>query len=155
LRRKGLALGLESAQVGASVEKTVGDLMVEPVAPVDEDMLLRDIALRFRGLSNNRLPVEDADGRLKGVISIHELKGLLGGNLDSNPLRARDLMRPPAAIVTPDQRLVDILPVVLAGEHRNIPVVNSRLEMRLIGLLPKAEVLALFSDAISKSVVRG
>jgi hypothetical protein len=31
-------------------------------------------------------------------------------------------MRPPPACVTPNQRLLDVLPVVLASEQRNIPV---------------------------------
>jgi hypothetical protein len=53
--------------------------------------------------------------------------------------------------VTPNQRLLDVLPVVLASEQRNIPVVNTLKENRLIGALPRAEVLGMFSEAIAAS----
>ena len=41
-------------------------------------------------------------------------------------------MRPPPSCVTPNQRLIEILPVVLASEQRNIPVVSTLKENRLI-----------------------
>jgi hypothetical protein len=53
--------------------------------------------------------------------------------------------------VTPNQRLLDVLPVVLASEQRNIPVVNTLKENRLVGALPRAEVLGIFSEAIAVS----
>jgi len=60
-------------------------------------------------------------------------------------------MRPPPACVTPNQRLADVLSVVLASEQRNIPVVNTLKENRLVGALPRAQVLRLFSEAIAAS----
>jgi CBS-domain-containing membrane protein len=60
-------------------------------------------------------------------------------------------MRPSPSCVTPNQRLLDVLPVVLASEQRNIPVVNTLAENRLVGSLARAEVLALFSEAIAAS----
>jgi hypothetical protein len=41
--------------------------------------------------------------------------------------------------------------VVLASEQRNIPVVSTLRENRLVGALPRAEVLGLFSEAIAAS----
>jgi hypothetical protein len=41
--------------------------------------------------------------------------------------------------------------LVLASEQRNIPVVNSLIENRLVGALPRAEVLGMFSEAIAAS----
>jgi len=38
---------------------------------------------------------------------------------------ALDLMRPPPKCLTPGQRLLDALPLVLESELRNIPVVNT------------------------------
>ena len=53
--------------------------------------------------------------------------------------------------IAPNQRLLDILPVVLASEQRNIPVVNTLKENRLVGALPRGEVLGMFSEAIAAS----
>jgi len=51
--------------------------------------------------------------------------------------------------VTPNQRLLDILPVALASEQRNIPVVNTLKENKLVGALGRGEVLGLFSEMIA------
>ena len=51
--------------------------------------------------------------------------------------------------------LLDVLPVVLASEQRNIPVVNSLKENRLIGSITRAEVLNLFSEAIASGSTPG
>ena len=64
---------------------------------------------------------------------------------------AYDIMRPPPACVTPNQRLLEVLPVVLASEQRNIPVVNTLKENRLVGALARAEVLGIFSEVIAAS----
>jgi CBS domain-containing protein len=64
---------------------------------------------------------------------------------------AYDLMRPPPPCVTPNQSLLEVLPVVLASEQRNIPVVKYIKENRLVGALARAEVLGIFSELISAS----
>jgi hypothetical protein len=40
---------------------------------------------------------------------------------------------------------------VLASEQRNIPVVNTLKENRLVGALVRAEVLGIFSEVIAAS----
>jgi CBS domain-containing protein len=51
--------------------------------------------------------------------------------------------------LTPDQRLPDALPTLLASEQNNVPVVNNREEYKLIGALGKTEALGLLSEAIT------
>ena len=58
-------------------------------------------------------------------------------------------MRPPPACLTPNQRLLDVLPILLASELRNVPVVNSLTEFRLVGAVVKAEALGFLSEAIA------
>jgi len=52
-------------------------------------------------------------------------------------------------MLTPGQRLLDALPLVLESELRNIPVVNTLAENRLSLPLPRADV-AIFSEAIAE-----
>ena len=86
-----------------------------------------------------------------GLVALQDLKEYLGADDEFQGVIAYDFMRPPPACVTPNQRLLDVLPVVLASEQRNIPVVNTLKENRLIGALPRAEVLGMFSEAIAAS----
>lgn len=151
LRRKGLNVRQESTDPGAATERTVGDIMQEPVAPVRETAGLNEIADRFLTSSNNFLPVVNAKQQLVGLVALHDLKEYLNTGLELTAVIAYDVMRPPPPAVTPNQRLLDVLPVVLASEQRNIPVVNSLKENRLIGTMVRAEVLNLFSEAIAAS----
>src|SRR5580658_9995830 len=149
MRLKGLSLERESERAGTAMEKTVGDLMNAPVPPLRETVSIREIADRFLANSNNFLPVVDGHNKLIGIVALQDLKEFLHDNQDLAGVIALDLMRPPPQCLTPGQRLLDALPRVLESELRNIPVVNSPGEMRLIGSLSRAQVLAIFSEAIA------
>ena len=151
LRRKGLIVPQEASASEAAAERTVGDLMRAPVPPVRETATLREIGDRFLTGANNFLPVVDAKGMLVGLVALQDLKEYLGSDEEFRGVIAYDFMRPPPPCVTPNQRLVEVLPVVLASEQRNIPVVSTLRENRLVGALPRAEVLGLFSEAIADS----
>ena len=77
LRRKGLVVRQESTDPGAATERTVGDLMRAPVAPVRENATLKEIADRFLTSANNFLPVVDAKQQLVGVVALQDLKEYL------------------------------------------------------------------------------
>jgi len=149
LRRKGLIVPQEATASEAAAERTVGDLMRAPVPPVRETATLREIADRFLTGANNFLPVVDGKSQLVGLVALQDLKAYLGSEEEFRGVIAYDFMRPPPACVTPNQRLVEVLPVVLASEQRNIPVVNTLRENRLVGALPRAQVLGMFSEAIA------
>jgi H+/Cl- antiporter ClcA len=151
LRRKGLIVPQEATASEAASERTVGDLMRAPVAPVRETATLREIADRFLTGANNFLPVVDAKSQLVGLVALQDLKEYLGAEEEFRGVIAYDFMRPPPACVTPNQRLLEVLPVVLASEQRNIPVVSTLKENRLVGALPRGEVLGIFSEAIAVS----
>jgi CBS domain-containing protein len=127
----------------------VGDLMRAPVPPLSETATLQAIAERFLTSSNNFLPVVDTKGRLIGVVALQDLKEYLTSSSDLGAVIAYDVMRPAPAAVTPSQLLLDTLPVMLASEMRNVPVVNSRAENRLVGAIARAEVLGILSEAIA------
>jgi CIC family chloride channel protein len=149
LRRRGLEVNRDDERGDGAMEQTVGDLMREPVAPLRENATLREIADRFLKSPNNFLPVVDADHRLIGMVALHDLKEHLSTDQGVIPVIAYEVMRPPPKCLTPNVPLLQALPVVLESELRNIPVVNGFKENRLVGYLARAEVLAIFSEAIA------
>jgi len=151
LRLKGLTVTQESTEPGAATERTVGDVMRAPVPPVRETEKLSEIANRFLTSANSFLPVVDARNQLVGMIALQDLKEYLGSDEELLGVIAYDIMRPPPACVTPNQRLLDVLPVVLTSEQRNIPVVSTLKENRLVGALARSEVLNIFSEVIATS----
>lgn len=151
LRQKGLAMESETTRAGAATEQTVGDLMRAPVPPISETATLRQIADRFLTSTNNFLPVVDSQKRLMGVVALHDLKEYLNAGQELDAIIAYDVMRPPPPCLTPNQRLLDALPVLLATEQRNVPVVNTFKENRLVGAIVRAEALGFLSEAIAAS----
>ena len=149
LRRKGLSVSQEAIASEAATEQTVSALMRAPITPIRETATLGEIADRFLTSANNFLPVVDTKNRLVGIVALQDLKGYLGSEKEVLGVIAYDVMRPPPPCVTPNQRLLEILPVVLASEQRNIPVVSSLKENRLVGALGRSEVLGIFSEVIA------
>ena len=50
--------------------------------------------------------------------------------------------------IPPDPfRLLEALPTIVASDLRNVPVVNSRKEMRLIGAIVRAAALGVVAEA--------
>ena len=123
--------------------------MRAPVPPVRETAPLREMADRFLKSSNNFLPVVNVQNRLCGMIALQDLKEELNTGQDIKGVIAYDLMRPPPAFLTPNQRLIDVLPVLLSADLRHIPVVNNAKEQRLVGALVRSEALGLLSEAIA------
>ena len=146
LRRRRLELPREPSEPGASVERKVGDLMRAPVPPLPETARLAEIGAWFLRSPNNFLPVVSVEGRLVGMVALHDLKPYLNETRELG-LIAHDLMRPPPLCLTPSESLLEALPAVLGCEMRNIPVVNSRTEMKLIGALVRAEVIGRLAEA--------
>jgi CIC family chloride channel protein len=149
LRAKGVTVAQEPSASEEAPEKTVADFMRSPVPPVRENATLRELADRFLTSTNNFLPVVDSKQRLVGVVALQDLKEYLNAGDEMRGIIAYDVMRPPPPSVTPNQRLLEVLSVVLASEQRNIPVVNTLKENRLIGALARAEVLGVLSEAIA------
>ncbi|MBI2948017.1 MAG: ClcB-like voltage-gated chloride channel protein [Verrucomicrobia bacterium] len=153
LRRKGLAVERESQHLGAATMQTVGDLMREPVQSLRDTATFREIADRFLTCPNNFLPVVDAHQKLLGVVALQDMKEYLNAGQELNSVIAYDVMRPPPSCLTPNQKLLHALPILLASELKNIPVINNPAESRLVGNLVRAEALALLSEAIANRTV--
>lgn len=148
LRQRGVAMGTESERVGAALECTVGDLMQPPVTPVPETASMADIAQRFLTASNNFIPVVDKQKRFVGMIALHDLKQHLTQGEELRGVIALDVMRPLPGVLQPAQRLLEALPTIVASEQRNVPVVNNRTDMRLVGAVVRAEALNVVAEAI-------
>lgn len=145
------SLEVENIRLGTATEQTIGDVMRAPVPPLSETASLPQIAERFLSSQNNFIPVVDAHYRLLGVVALLDLKEHLGAGEELRGIIAADVMRPVPPCLRPGQKLLDALPVLLASEQRNVPVINTVDEKRLIGSVPRAEALAALSEAIAAS----
>lgn len=149
LRRKGLSAHPELERLGEATQRYVGELMREPIAPVMAQATFRQVADRFLTSPYNFLPVVDGAQKLLGVIALQDMKEYLHAGHELSSVIAYDIMRPPPPCLTPNQKLVDVFPVLLKSELRNVPVVNNSTEFRLIGSVLRSEALNMLSEALS------
>jgi chloride channel protein, CIC family len=149
LRRKGITAHPELERYGEATEMFVGEIMREPVQPVRETTGFQLLAERFLTSTNNFVPVVDENQRLIGVVALHDMKEYLHTGHEMNGVIAFDIMRPPPATLTPNEKLIDAFPVLLQSELRNVPVVNNRIESRLVGSIIRSEALQMLSEAVA------
>lgn len=149
LRIKSLVAQRENQTPGSATERVVGEMMRSPVQPVRDNATLQEIAQRFLTSTYNFLPVVDANKKLVGIMALHDLKEHLNAGEELRGIIAMDLMRPPPQCLTPDQRLIDVLPLLLASDLRNVPVVDNCVDYRLVGSVQRAEAIAHLSEALA------
>jgi len=152
LRARGFAPEAEFFRSGAATAQKVGDVMLAPVTPVRETTSMPDLAKRFLVSANNYLPVVDDVGRLVGVVALQDLKEHLGAGAELSAVIAMDVMRPPPVCVTPNQTLLEVFNLALESPQQNIPVVSTLAEKRLVGALPRSEVLGIFSETANSAM---
>lgn len=147
LRRKGITAHPELDRYGEATETHIGEIMREPVPPVRATTAFQQLAERFLTTTFNFIPVIDEMQRLIGVVALHDMKEFLHSGHEMSGVIAYDIMRPPPPCLTPGEKLVDAFPVLLQSELRNVPVVNNRVENRLIGSVLRSEALQLLTEA--------
>ena len=149
LRLKGIAVDQAEERFGEATQTFVGEIMREAIPPVRENVGFQTLAERFLTSTNNFIPVIDEAQRLVGVVALHDMKEYLHTGHEMNGVIAYDMMRDPPQSLTPNQKLVDAFPTLLQSELRNVPVVNNRIEGRLVGSVLRSEALALISQALA------
>jgi CIC family chloride channel protein len=154
LHRQGVPSVDDNLQPGAATQKKVGDLMRDPIRPVLLSASFQQVADRFLASTTNHLPVVDSQQRLLGIIALQDLKEHLNAGQVLSAVIAYDLMRPPPYCLTPNQSLTEALPVLLASEIQNIPVVNSLEQHCLVGALSRSEALGLLSEVITTQTIK-
>ena len=149
LRQKGISPHPDLERYDEATEKFVGEIMREPVPPVRENADFQKLAERFLTSTNNFIPVVDETQKLVGVVALQDMKEYLHSGHEMSGVIAYDIMREAPQPLTPNQKLVEAFPVLLQSELRNVPVVNNRIENRLVGSIIRAEALQLISEALA------
>jgi CIC family chloride channel protein len=149
LRRKGITGKDENERLGAATETSVGEIMREPVAPVRPNTTFSELAARFLTSTNNFVPVVDETQRFVGVVALQDMKEYLHKGTEMQGVIAYDIMREAPQALTPNQKLTDAFPLLLQSELRNVPVINNRIESRLVGSVLRSEALQMISEALT------
>jgi CIC family chloride channel protein len=141
LRRRGIDI-MRGRGVDVMEALRVRDAMGAVPVAIPTDTQIPEIVTKLSGSELEALPVIDADGRYRGVISTRQMERALA---ESRPdVVAGDLAeQPPTASL--DQSLTEALPLLLHGETSGLPVI-ARDEMTVVGWLTHRDVLRAYQS---------
>jgi CBS domain-containing protein len=138
-----LALRMEEAVLAGLA---VSDLMREDVETLRPDDSYRTVVERFLANRRQRLFVVDADGRVLGAVSLHDIKHALDDPETLGAGTASDLMVSVDIVLREKERLHRAVEVFAQCDFERLPVVTD--EGRLLGLLAKRDLLAVYAQEV-------
>ena len=120
----------------------------QAVDPIPANASVAEI-LRVIGESRaTSFPVLDAEQRLLGTISVHDVRGLLVDPASHDVVIAADLCDPNVPTVTLSTSLGKALGRMEADDVEEIPVVDDADPRRIVGLLSRADVIRAYNRAL-------
>jgi CIC family chloride channel protein len=138
LRRRGINIR-RGQPVDPMEALRVRDAMGPVPAAIPSEMPLSEIVGKLAGTDLDGLPVVEADGRYRGVITTRQLERALGSTSDAV---ASTLAEQPPTL-TAGQSLTQALPLLLHGETSGLPVLSDD-ETIVIGWLIHRNVLQAY-----------
>jgi CBS domain-containing protein len=124
--------------------RTVGQIMTTDLFTVQPETLVDLAASVMEWRHVRHVPVEDADGRLVGLVSHRALLRLVArGHADArnDPIAVRDIMTVSPITVTPDTPCLDAIEVMREHLVGCLPVVDD--EDRLVGIVSERDFMQI------------
>jgi len=132
-------------------EAVLAGLTVEALLQEDPDILrpgdpYSKVVDKFLSTNRERLFVVSPDGRLQGVVSLHDIKHMLESPDTLTAVVAHDLMTPVEQALRSDERLHRATESFAQSEYERLPVVDE--EGRYLGVLAKRDLLAVYAQEV-------
>ncbi|MCH8001635.1 MAG: chloride channel protein [Proteobacteria bacterium] len=149
LARRGIAVK-GGQDVGLLRTIKARDLITKNFETVAPEAPIATVRERLQRAPWGELFVTDADGRLSGVITFSDLHdAAFDTSLDAT-LVADDVARKHPTVLLADDDLESALGAYGASGETNLPVVEDRETMRLVGVAPQHEVMLAYQRALDQ-----
>ena len=149
LARRGIAVK-GGQDVGLLRTIKARDLITEDFETVAPEAPIATVRERLQRAPWGELFVTDADGHLSGVITFSDLHdAAFDTSLDAT-LVADDVARKHPTVLLADDDLESALGAYGASGETNLPVVEDRETMRLVGVAPQHEVMLAYQRALDQ-----
>jgi CIC family chloride channel protein len=126
---------------------TVKDIMLPDVTLYPANLPLDQILDVFQNSRALQLYVGDAEGRLLGIVELHEVKRLLGEEESASFVIAADLVTE-IPVVTPDDSLVEVNEKLWFRDLGQLPVVDDDATRKFLGIVTRRDVLGAFDREV-------
>jgi CIC family chloride channel protein len=154
LSRRGVNLhqGLEATIMEST---QVRDLMFSDVPRVNTGALLGKVLSKMLNDDVQELYVTDDEGRLQGIITLNDVKAVINEAELEEVLTAADLMQTRFQCVTPESALLEGMNRFCASNLGELPVVQDRDSMRLVGLVTHRSIFLLYNREVLRQGTLG
>ncbi len=131
----------------------VRELMDRNYQSISAGTTLAEILQLIATTNESYFLVTDGDQRLRGVISLQDIRKVLADQETlSHLVVAQDLVIPGAVVLTPDQTLEDAQEVVASRGFGLVPVVDSPSEHRLLGVLRRDRLVEYYNRELLDAI---
>lgn len=117
---------------------------------VPENMAFSDFKHLFSDSSQHYFPVVDSLGKLKGIFSVNDVRGVLFNQEIDNVVMMKDIGTTDIIFVTPSDDLNEALKKFTIRNIQSIPVVMDDDHSKLIGMLDRREVIRVYNKKIEE-----
>jgi CBS domain-containing protein len=148
---------LSLARAGKSLEPPREQIMdLIPIAsafhetfePIAANATLADVLKIMSGGTGTHFPVLDADQRLLGILSLHDVRAVLLDPESGATRTAADLCDRQVPTVTPETSLGQALGRMEEDNREELPVVAADDPTHVLGLLSRADVIRAYNRAL-------
>jgi len=145
LRRRGVDLR-GGRDVGILERLTVAEALSGRLDTVRVGMTLREVVSLMQETRHNGFPVVDDAGRLKGVVTLSDIRRTpMPGRLDR---RVEEVMSPDPIAVTPGDSLAEAMHKMTENDLGRLPVVSPEDPSRPVGILTRSNVIRAYDRAL-------
>jgi CIC family chloride channel protein len=124
------------------VREVVGQ---RPIHCLKESDTLDEVLQAFTRSSQHCFPVVDGQQHMTGLISIDQIRKFLDEQPEGLPVIAHDLASPPGLTLSLEDDLDTALDRFLALDVEELPVIDSRDRLRVVGLLSRRDIIAVYN----------
>ena len=128
----------------------IKDIMKKEFRIISESTPLRDI---FSILSSEKLddiPVVNTEGKLTGIVTLHDIKAVLDSPEVSKMLVAEDVANLNVISITPNESLHDALHKIGFKEVNTLPVVDEKDKTKIIGIVRRKDITRIYNEIVEE-----
>jgi len=108
---------------------------------IEEEANLGDLVEKVKASKRNVFPVLDAEGYLKGIVHLNNIRHIMFSTELYQEIKVKDLMFIPHNAVKPDQSMEEVARQIQDSGHFNIPVVQNG---KYLGFVSRANVFSSY-----------
>jgi CIC family chloride channel protein len=121
---------------------------IRAVIPVPQEMSFQDFKRHFAETEQHYFPVVDGDGRLTGIFSVNDVRGVLFSAEIERLVVMKDIGTTDIITTTLSEDLSAVLKKFTVKNIDSLPVVSEDDPRQLIGMLSRREVIACYNEQI-------